>query len=70
MASPTIEPVTLTYKTVAGNQGESVDILVDVYAPSKPKEPVTPVVWIHTGGLLQGTRKFIPPVSIGAIYTK
>lgn len=64
MATPT--PQTVIYKTVKGNSGEEIEIPLDVYLPSSPSAnssaPV-PLIWIHTGGFLQGTRKFAPGVS-------
>lgn len=56
---------TFVYKTVESHANEKVDILLDVYLPQSYKargKPLTPLIWIHTGGFLQGTRKFLPEV--------
>ena len=55
-------PQTVVYKTARGNAGEEIDIPLDVYVPSSAASsaPPVPVIWVHTGGFLQGTRKFAP----------
>lgn len=57
--SSSSQPITHTFKTVAG-----LDIGADIYVPSSATQssPCTTVlVWWHGGGLLQGTRKAMPP---------
>lgn len=56
-----MEPLTFTYKIFENTDGTRTNIPLDVYLPSKRAGPITPVIWIHTGGFLQGTRKFVPP---------
>lgn len=62
-------PQTVIYKTVRGNADEKIEIPLDVYLPSRHVAATTnfsaapvviPLIWIHTGGFLQGTRKFAP----------
>ena len=61
-------PHTYTYKTFANTDGEQTAIPVDVYIPETSDErKLTPVVWVHTGGFLQGTRKFVPPHFLRAL---
>ncbi|SNX85535.1 uncharacterized protein MEPE_04244 [Melanopsichium pennsylvanicum] len=64
MSVPT--PQTFTYKTFANTDGEQTPIPVDVYIPEGHSQ-LTPVIWIHTGGFLQGTRKFVPPHFLRAL---
>ncbi|PWY97464.1 alpha/beta-hydrolase [Testicularia cyperi] len=64
----TPEPVTFVYKTFTNVDGEETSIPVDVYLPAtEGSEPITPVIWVHTGGFLQGTRKFVPPHFLRAL---
>ena len=67
MSLPT--PTTYTYKTFANTDGEQTAIPVDVYIPEDTGSAakLTPVVWVHTGGFLQGTRKFVPPHFLRAL---
>lgn len=66
MTVPT--PQTYTYKTFTNIGGEQTAIPVDVYIPeSAGQTKLTPVVWVHTGGFLQGTRKFVPPHFLRAL---
>lgn len=59
---------TYTYKTFANTDGEQTSIPVDVYLPDTDgNAKLTPVVWVHTGGFLQGTRKFVPPHFLRAL---
>lgn len=61
-------PQTFSYKSFANTDGEQSSIPVDVYVPkTDDKASLTPVIWIHTGGFLQGTRKFIPPHFLRAL---
>lgn len=61
-------PKTYTYKTFANTDGEQTAIPVDVYIPETDAQTkLTPVVWVHTGGFLQGTRKFVPPHFLRAL---
>ncbi|UZJ50786.1 hypothetical protein CBS101457_000106 [Exobasidium rhododendri] len=56
-------PVTVIYKTAKDNAGEEVDIPLDLYVPSNAAQRTAaaiPLIWIHTGGFLQGTRKMTP----------
>ncbi|CDW95346.1 hypothetical protein [Sporisorium scitamineum] len=63
-----ITPQTFTYKTFVNTDGEHTPIPVDVYIPETSGETkLTPVVWVHTGGFLQGTRKFVPPHFLRAL---
>lgn len=59
----TSNPQTFIYKTTTQNSsGAKVEIPLDVYLPNqKHQHPPKPLIWIHTGGFLQGTRKFLPP---------
>ncbi|EPQ32080.1 uncharacterized protein PFL1_00278 [Pseudozyma flocculosa PF-1] len=63
MASPSASAKTVVFKTFRNTDGSDTDIAADVYLPSGGElgTPLLPVFWVHTGGLLQGTRKFIPP---------
>ncbi|SPO27455.1 uncharacterized protein UTRI_10572 [Ustilago trichophora] len=62
------KPQTFTYKTFANTDGEQTAIPVDVYIPETDgQSKLTPVIWIHTGGFLQGTRKFVPPHFLRAL---
>lgn len=66
MSVPT--PQTFTYKTFTNTDGEETAIPVDVYLPeTEGQTTLTPVVWVHTGGFLQGTRKFVPPHFLRAL---
>ncbi len=66
MSVPT--PQTYTYKTFVNTDGEQTAIPVDVYLPDTDiRGSYIPVVWIHTGGFLQGTRKFVPPHLLRAL---
>lgn len=63
-----ITPQTYTYKTFVNTDGEKTPVPVDVYIPETSGETkLTPVVWVHTGGFLQGTRKFVPPHFLRAL---
>ncbi|KAJ9480207.1 Abhydrolase_3 domain-containing protein [Pseudozyma hubeiensis] len=63
-----ISPQTYTYKTFVNTDGEQTSIPVDVYIPKTVAQTqLTPVVWVHTGGFLQGTRKFVPPHFLRAL---
>lgn len=64
MSVPT--PHTFTYKTFVNTDGEQTAIPVDVYIPEGSSK-LTPVIWVHTGGFLQGTRKFVPPHFLRAL---
>ncbi|MCO5573458.1 hypothetical protein L7F22_027229 [Adiantum nelumboides] len=59
----TSNPQTFIYKTVSQNSSnEKVEIPLDIYLPKQKHQfPPKPLIWIHTGGFLQGTRKFLPP---------
>lgn len=60
------KPLTFVYKTVANRDGaKEVEIALDVYLPTHQhgKAP-KPLIWIHTGGFLQGSRTFLPHVRI------
>ncbi|KAN0066580.1 hypothetical protein ACQY0O_000674 [Thecaphora frezii] len=67
MSSLTLQPQTVVFKTFRNTDGSTTHIPADVYLSTAcgrttgtPAPPI-PVFWIHTGGLLQGTRKLIPP---------
>lgn len=62
-----MSPITVTYKSFTNTDGSQTDIPLDVYLSSKRTGPVTPVIWIHTGGFLQGTRRFVPPHLLKAV---
>jgi acetyl esterase/lipase len=59
-----LTPREVIYKTAKGNEGEEISIPLDVYLPSSSNSSssmrLVPLIWIHTGGFLQGTRRFIP----------
>lgn len=62
------KPQTYTYKTFVNTDGSTTPIPVDVYLPeSTSGAPLTPLIWVHTGGFLQGTRKFVPPHLLRAL---
>lgn len=66
MSIPT--PQTFTYKTFVNTGGDQTTIPVDVYVPETDGQTrLTPLVWVHTGGFLQGTRKFVPPHFLRAL---
>lgn len=66
MSVPT--PLSYTYKTFVNTDGQQTSIPVDVYLPeNRGQTKLTPVVWVHTGGFLQGTRKFVPPHFLRAL---
>lgn len=66
MSVPT--PQTFTFKSFQNTDGETTAIPVDVYIPETDgKTVLTPVIWVHTGGFLQGTRKFVPPHFLRAL---
>lgn len=54
---------TFVYKTFSQKSSEATKkgIPLDIYLPQqKHSSPPKPLIWIHTGGFLQGTRKFYP----------
>lgn len=66
------KPHTFVYKTAKGrrNEEDGVKIALDVYLPqSKHDNPPRPLIWIHTGGFLQGSRRFLPHVSVSVSRT-
>lgn len=62
-----MSPLTFTYKSFTNTDGSQTEIPLDVYLPSKRSGPATPVIWVHTGGFLQGTRRFVPPHLLRAV---